>query len=62
MKITNDCHHYEDDEIMADFGRSIIDQYIGWCDKYGEPTGLKGWASYAKNTIGNMLDDYEDDA
>ena len=62
MKVTNDCHHYNDDEIMADFGRSIIDQYIGWYDKYGEPTNLRGWAKWVKVEIKTMLEDYEDDA
>ena len=54
--------YYEDDTIMAKLGRSIIDQYIGWCQRYGEPKDLKGWASYVKGLIeGYMPDEEEED-
>jgi len=43
--------YYESDEIMAELGRQIIDQYVFWCRKYDEPVQLSGWGSSAKTRI-----------
>ena len=38
MRKINDSY-YEEDTIMAQLGRAVFDQYVGWVKKYGEPEG-----------------------
>ena len=48
---------YENDEVMAELGRQLIDQYVGWCRKYGEPVDLRGWASYVQGRLLSFMDE-----
>jgi len=50
---------YENDEVMAELGRQVIDQYIGWSRKYGEPKNLAGWASFIQLKILGYMEDSE---
>lgn len=43
--------YYDSDDIMAQMGRELFDQYIGFKNRFGINHDLTGWASYAKNTI-----------
>lgn len=52
--------YYENDDIMAQLGRDIIDQYLGWCGKYGEPMVESGWPSFVKNMIDTFINESEE--
>lgn len=52
--------YYEEDTIMADFGKNVIDQYLGWCNKYGEPEVESGWPSFIKNLIDNFIEESQE--
>lgn len=49
--------YYESDDIMAQLGRQLIDQYVGWCRKYGDPMqgGSTAYASAVIARIQNYL-------
>jgi len=49
MKKINESN-YEEDIIMAQLGRAVFDQYIGWVKKYSEPDG-RGFEGAVIGTI-----------
>jgi len=49
----------EDVETMAMIGRNLINQYIGWCRRYGRPDGLRGWASFCQCEIEFFINECE---
>jgi hypothetical protein len=50
---------YNNDEVMAGLGRQLIDQYVGWCRKFGEPENLRGWASYVQQRLLSYMENEE---
>ncbi len=50
-------HYYENDDIMAQLGRQVFDQYVGFTKKYITPfSNLSGPASYIVNEIRQYVD------
>lgn len=45
----------DNDEALAKLGQDLLDQYLGWCRRYGEPENLSGWASFAQSHIQGCL-------
>jgi hypothetical protein len=43
--------YYQEDTIMAQLGRAVFDQYLAWCNKYGESRDEKGFSGAIQATI-----------
>ncbi len=53
-----DCKYYDNDEVMAQLGRQVVDQYIGFCEKEdGEQwtEDVSGPGSYIIAEIGRYV-------
>ena len=55
-----DCPYYENDEVMAAFGRAVIDQYIGFRQKGEKFEGFTGPVSYIIAHIEQYVDEGEE--
>jgi len=61
-----DCEHYDNDEIMAELGRQVVDQYIAFSSpdsvgyQAGWNVGLTGAVSYLVNAIAQYVQEVKE--
>lgn len=57
-----ECEYYDNKEVMAKLGRDVVDQYIGFKEKWPDAfDGLRGPASYIINNIAGYVEETEEE-